>query len=389
MSDERPWRLWLDDERRARVHRALEQLGAALLALSPEQIPRPPGLTAGMPGVALAHAYLSQTDLGEGHEERCHELLERSVEAAGELAGDGSLAAGVTGFAFVLEHLGANEDDDGCAELDAVIAADVAEHDELPSELMWGLTGRLLYARERLPRPSGQALHDAILERLLSRARPQGDDGVAWFNPPDDRFVGPPIMEAYPDGCYNLGVAHGNAGILALVAAADGARARKAALDGMRWLWAQRFVDGPAAFANIAGGPPYETHGWCYGDEGMGAVLFAAARALGDETWQARWLEILRRCVGRAPMKERGLTLCHGSAGTMHTWHRVYQATGEEPFADATRAWLDTLLDGLEREEAPWPGLLNGTAGIVLALTAFVAEAEPGWDRLFALSLRR
>lgn len=218
---------------------------------------------------------------------------------------------------------------------------------------------------------------------------PQPDDTLAWFAGPDPRFGSTPLIEQFPEGHYNLGVAHGNPGVIALVAACDDARAQAAARAAMRWVWAQQFPSGPAAFPIFSGGPPYPTHGWCYGDEGLAAVLYAAALALGDADWQARWLGVLRRCAGRVPSTGRGLTLCHGSAGIAHLWHRVYQSTAEPAFAGAALGWLDATLDGLGRgEEVPERGLLDGTAGVALALVGFVGEVEPAWDRLFALSLR-
>ncbi|HEX9103224.1 MAG TPA: lanthionine synthetase LanC family protein, partial [Polyangia bacterium] len=300
------------------------------------------------------------------------------------LAGDGSLARGLAGFAFVLEHLGANEDEDQCAELDEILGAELRAHDELAAELMWGLAGRALYARERLARPTARALFDAAVARILDKGVPQPDGTIAWIA--DERFAGPTPRDAAGQPAGSLSVAHGTPGIVALLACSDDARAQAAARDGMRWIWAQRSTDGAGVCPVVAGGPPSAMPGWCYGDEGLATVLLAAARALGDEAWQARWREALRRCAGRAPSVERGLSLCHGAAGMAHLWHRVHQATGEPAFAAAARGWLDATLDGLGRAETDGFGLLDGMAGIALALAAFVSDVEPAWDRLFLLS---
>jgi hypothetical protein len=244
---------------------------------------------------------------------------------------------------------------------------------------LWGLAGRLVYALER---PRARTLVGTLVDRILAAATRQRE-GVAWRA--DARFIGTP-----PAGGDTLivGVAHGTPGIVAALAAFGDERARATALAGMAWVWAQRAVSSDAAFPDVAGAPPYRIHGWCYGDEGIGAVLYAAARSLGDERWQARWLEILAACAHRRPSTERGLTLCHGAAGMAHLWHRVYQTTGDALFREAALAWLDATLAGLVDKAAPWPGLLDGTAGIALALAAFVNDVEPAWDRLFALSLR-
>ncbi|HEX8950825.1 MAG TPA: lanthionine synthetase LanC family protein, partial [Polyangia bacterium] len=289
------WRVWLDDERLARTRARLADLGARLLDLPSQQLPQPPGLTAGLPGVALAHAYLARAGLGDAHDERCAERLEEAVATADGLAGDGSLARGLAGFAFVLEHLGANEDEDQCAELDEILGAELRAHDELAAELMWGLAGRALYARERLARPTARALFDAAVARILDKGVPQPDGTIAWIA--DERFAGPTPRDAAGQPAGSLSVAHGTPGIVALLACSDDARAQAAARDGMRWIWAQRSDAGAGVFPVVAGGAPNAMPGWCYGDEGLATALLAAARALGDEAWQARWLEALRRCA--------------------------------------------------------------------------------------------
>jgi hypothetical protein len=89
--------------------------------------------------------------------------------------------------------------------------------------------------------------------------------------------------------------------------------------------------------------------------------------------------------------------LCHGAAGLMHMFHRLYQRSGDERFAVAARTWLEQLLalrraDGFGGFAAlaadDWiadPGLLFGAGGVALALAALLG-GDASWDRAFALS---
>jgi hypothetical protein len=86
--------------------------------------------------------------------------------------------------------------------------------------------------------------------------------------------------------------------------------------------------------------------------------------------------------------------LCHGAAGLMHVFNRLWQGTGDEAFRDAAVRWAEKTL-ALRGEgvggyrsfnplvEAKWdddPGFLTGAAGIGLALLAATSDVEPRWD---------
>ncbi len=128
----------------------------------------------------------------------------------------------------------------------------------------------------------------------------------------------------------------------------------------------------------------------------------------GEEPWDGEALDLAWRACGQGPseaeLEDAGLL--QGVAGRAHLLNRLFQATGEEPFADTARAGLGRLLamrrpgEGIggfqARVSGPdgrpvWaddPGLLDGSAGIGLALLAAVSSVEPAWDRLLLAWLR-
>jgi hypothetical protein len=117
---------------------------------------------------------------------------------------------------------------------------------------------------------------------------------------------------------------------------------------------------------------------------------------------------IARRAAER-PAEQSGVRdcgLCHGAAGVGHIFNRLFQATGEASLAAAARFWFERTLQmrrpkqGIagflalrpnpkRPNEKQWiglPGILEGAAGIGLALLAATTPIEPKWDRMLMLS---
>ena len=144
--------------------------------------------------------------------------------------------------------------------------------------------------------------------------------------------------------------------------------------------------------------------GWCYGDLGIAMALWQAGVALHNESWKNKALEILlfaaekRRNLEKNFVKDAGL--CHGTAGIGHIFYRVWWNTKMSEFKKAADYWFEQTLkmaifaDGLAGYKA-WNGrdgwknkenLLEGIAGIGLALLTYYYEIEPTWDECMLLS---
>jgi hypothetical protein len=126
------------------------------------------------------------------------------------------------------------------------------------------------------------------------------------------------------------------------------------------------------------------------------------ADAAGEVPWDREALAFARRVAGRGCAASGAVDpgLRQGAAGIVHLGNRLFQATGEDSFADAARAGFSRLLEtrrpdegigGFEvrlldgRQRLVWtddPGFLNGAAGVGLALLAAISSVEPAWDRL-------
>lgn len=405
---------------------AVRAIGEALRTppptLAPDGSPVPageePALANGRAGQALLYAYLAKAGLARRARETSQALLDEAAEAVTKVSLPPWFYQGFPGVAWAVAHVDEVEernDVDPSEEIDAALHACLSRSPWVDDyDLVSGLVGLGVYALERLPRPGARGLLALIVERLEEMSE-RTETGVRWLTPPG--LLPDHQREKAPNGYYNLGLAHGVPGVIALlggVCAAGIARAKaRRLLDGaVSWLLSQkRPRNASSAFpALTAPGMPARParSAWCYGDPGIAVALLCAARAVENVSWEREALEIARRAAARPPDQAgvRDAGLCHGAAGLGHLFNRMYQATGDRCLGDAACSWFARTL-ALRRpgcgiagyaalqsragEPARWrddPGLLTGATGIALALLAAVTPIEPAWDRMLLASLR-
>jgi hypothetical protein len=390
-----------------RIAAELRELGA---------LPSPdPGLAGGRAGLGVALAYHGAVREREDALESAARFLEQAVVLANGQAIDTSLFNGLAGVGWAVEHCSDTSEGD-----DSNIGVDRCLFDLLrPAgwsghfDLISGLVGFAVYGLERGER--GEALCDRVLEKLVEIARAD-PKGLTWFTP---AALLPPEQTSYaPEGYYNLGLAHGVPGVIAALSAlaTTGSPTRRDAARRMlgravAWLLAQRLADTSSAFAmvSIPGGAVWPARtAWCYGDPGVAAALALAARAAAMPAWAQAARDIARAAAART-VPESGVkdaALCHGALGLSHIYNRLGQALDDDVLLDAARRWLERGLvferpgesvagfpKRYQISDGPWhwrpdPGLLEGAAGVLLALDAAASDVEPEWDRVLLLSQR-
>ncbi len=377
-----------------------------------------PGLAGGTTGLALLHAYLERGRPGAGHGACASELLDHAIEALGNQVTGPGFYAGFSGIAWAVDHLrgiGGPDEDANEAIDEALIEFLNVPRWGLDYDLVSGLVGYGVYALGRLDRPTGRALALRVLDHLEALKVPV-EDGWTWATAPE-------LLPAWqrvgsPSGYYNLGLAHGMPGVVALLghALAQGfapERCRPLLEGALRWMRGQRRPEGFgacfAAATNIGepGEPSPTRISWCYGDLGLSVAWLIAARGAGNPAWEAEALEVARLCTRRPPPEGAAdACLCHGFAGNAHLYNRLWQATGEAVFAEAARAWMEVALrfrkpgegiagfraymPGLTGREDPWEdakGLLEGATGVGLALAAALDPVVPAWDRMLLVDI--
>jgi lantibiotic biosynthesis protein len=425
----RLWRPLLEGDLADQAWEAVNAIAQALEGWSPggEQLSADFFVGGGAAGVALFHGYFAKgVDAeAERHAERMEQLLEEAVEALATTPMRPTLYAGFTGIAWTMEHISRllaeeeqeAEDEDMNEEIDqALLTALSRQGWEGDYDLISGLVGFGVYALERVPRPSAVRCLEAIVDRLDESAERKGEE-VTWFTPPE--MLPSTNREHSPLGYYNLGVAHGVPGVIALLADAcrlgiREERARPMLEGAVRWLLSQQLTEERGACYSSWVGPGIEPRpsrlAWCYGDPGIAATLLYAARAVGMDEWESTALTIAAQAA-RAKPEDSGVRdagLCHGAFGLAHLYNRIHQAGGGELFADAARLWYRLGLEMRKPDgdipsiggfvawrpgpdmEMGWeadPGFLTGATGVGLALLAALTPVEPEWDRLLMVAI--
>lgn len=360
--------------------------------------------------------------------ERLNEAIERSTK---EMAGFG-LYGGLCGLGWTVEHvlrmldehLGADESGespifgrasfrDPNGEIDSALIRRLSSPVKRGLfDLIYGLVGWGVYLLERWPDGSsieGLQLVIAALEKIAEDVGP----GTTWLSAPE--VMTTEQRERYPNGYYNLGIAHGVPGVLQFLLRTEkrgieAPRASRLLERALVWLVAQvdpnrggaRFGSRVSPDGSWEGSRPV----WCYGDLGVGAILLQVGKRNACRDVGAFAREVLERClelpVDSYRVEDAGL--CHGAIGIAHIYNRIYQATGDERFRDAALDWYKRTLamfkpgtgvggyskcmsteDGSLVWE-PWPAFLDGSIGIALGLLAAVTTIEPQWDRALLLS---
>ncbi|WP_329213174.1 lanthionine synthetase C family protein [Streptomyces sp. NBC_01485] len=221
----------------------------------------------------------------------------------------------------------------------------------------------------------------------------------------------------FPQGHFNLGMAHGVSGPLALLSLATAAGVtvpgQTATVRAMAQWLVDRLHPGPhgpywpdrLTFEEEARGRavrPPARGAWCYGTPGVARAVHLAGGALGQRQWCDAALGAVRVLFGR-PAHEwpvRDASLCHGAAGLLVVGSVMAADSGDTALAAVLPALAERVLAFFD-ESAPFgfrytdaemeltedrAGTLMGAAGVALALRHFAdpvprqAEVPVPWE---------
>jgi lantibiotic modifying enzyme len=145
----------------------------------------------------------------------------------------------------------------------------------------------------------------------------------------------------------------------------------------------------------------YSSLSWCSGLSGSAYALWLAGHALQNTTLQDQALSHLHT-IGERFRQQRQLAgpgLCHGIGGLLQICARVANETRDPTLIENVHDMMETLLEQFEQDrpfgyrafepefirvDTPW--LLEGAAGVALALLTVIRPDAPSWDRLLLLS---
>ncbi len=219
------------------------------------------------------------------------------------------------------------------------------------------------------------------------------------------------VSSNYPNGeesILDLGVAHGLAGILSALAVGILSGNKSVSLieatsKTALWLCTHVKKDKYGIFW-----PQYEPDtwrfdrmAWCYGSPGVSRSLWLASLALDDEQIRDTALKGIHSVCDRIENTDHrhSSIFCHGNAGLLQIMLRFFYDTQCDLFAHTSLTLTERILSEFAPESSlgylgedelgnrlEIPGILSGTAGIVLPLLASMSNVPPEWDRVVALS---
>ncbi|MFI8929111.1 lanthionine synthetase C family protein [Streptomyces sp. NPDC053474] len=384
-------------------------------------------LAEGGPGIALLYAQLAAVD--PQFYRAAHKWLSVATRS-GQHAPHAGLYHGVPALAFAVELAARTPREySGAREHLARQMAEVTAREvrrarrvlEAPGQwlrldqydLVFGLTG----LGGCLLRTGGHEPLGEILRFLVDLTRPVGDGRLPGWWVAQNRLTHEPVPVL--QGHANLGMAHGVAGPLALLALAweQGVQVpgheeavRRLAAWLLRWLgedeagpwWPEEVTwqdEGHGGLRPAAAARPT----WCSGTPGMARALQLAGVALGEAGWCAQAVAALVSVFERPPSQGEleDPALCHGWAGLLHTTRRMAQDSGDEDLAARVPWLVGRVVDGFRADSEfgfpygagpsgpayDWPGFLMGAAGVALALDGYARGGADhvGWDRVLLL----
>jgi lantibiotic modifying enzyme len=345
-------------------------------------------LANGAIGASLLRREMETSGLGDGMP-AVSEILRIAERRMHTVRITGGLWQGAIGYLWAQVHLG----EDALRWRDQKeLVAWVGQQDSF--DLVGGVVGAGVLGLEL--REAGDAIVGAVLRRLVDLGE-TNEYGLAW----PSRGVEPGKRT------FDLGIAHGHAGVVAFLAGASHRFevARSLLVQAVASLAAQaRPAPSPWAFSHFGGPASASRLAWCYGDPGVAIAIARAARALASDEMAALAREVAVRAARRLGDRSvMDVGLCHGSSGLAHVFARLWQYTGEKVCADAARFWILQTLQQRSREgqNTPFPsaqdqdgiqsirddaGLITGGTGVCLALLSAISAHEPAWDRSMLLS---
>jgi lantibiotic modifying enzyme len=378
-----------------------------------------PNLLDGKAGIVLLFAYLSKLFPGKNYSDITTDILDDLVDSLSndELGYD--MSTGVAGIAFAFQHLRNigvldKSDDLNLSELDEFISFGIDNDFKNGNwDPLHGMVGLGIYFLER----NKETGEKKILEKLvdcLAQMRTDVNEYKVWITPGYGK---------YSNDNYNFGMAHGMPGILSFLAQVHARGIKQQETEEMissclpfllqyeyseeeQYSFPTSIDVRPVGEEKMAG----SRLAWCYGDLCMANMLIHCGTALKRIDpiaigWKSKGIAIALKTTHRSFESASCMDapFCHGTAGLVHQYHRLYKLTGNEVFKYATENWFNLTLENYyksgegvggyfsrclneetnEFEYIPKYGLLEGSAGIALVWLSYLYDITPDWDIVF------
>ena len=371
------------------------------------------GVLSGISGIALFQFYYAKYTKQESAANIGTEIIYQIIEKINNGYDYPTFCTGIAGGAWVIEHLRENDfididSDELLQELDEYLLYSMKDiTGENFYDFLHGILGIGFYYLKRYQNTKSEKLRAQyknillhIVERLTFTAQ-QTEKTAKW-----ESYL---IVKEKLKG-YNLGLAHGMSSIInflsRLMKYSEFTIVTKSLLQK-----SVNFILSCQEKESSKGScfPSWITSenkkidslrlGWCYGDLGTGLSLWKAGKALKNDKVCKKAIAVLKDACKRKGLEEtriRDAGLCHGSYGVMHIYNYMFKQTGEKLFKETADYWLEKSLEIAIHSKGnagymKWQGgenegwknetnLLEGIAGIGLAIISYLAPFETSWS---------
>lgn len=362
-------------------------------------------LASGLSGCALGlwavHRFISDTSVLASLERidaRLNELLNEEGEILPGLFG------GIAGVAYAevrYKGLISSNTQEYCDDLDQMLLEFTSSPgSDVHFDLVGGIAGIAQHSAVSGPSPARAALLTTAVRWIEARSEPS-ETGLSWRTAPWHYGL-EASATTYPRGTLNLGVAHGVPGVIGALTSAvrTGHGSAVALLDrACSWMINIEAQHSGGGIPYLAEDPATKARlAWCYGDAGVAVVLVNAGIALQRtdviEVGNTIGLRALARTLAVRSIQDA--TLCHGAAGWLLIFSRLYRSTSDERYLDGVvwcrkllfdrfcKGGIDSLLPPIS-EHGEVHHLLNGTLGVALALLDSTNEEQVDWATWLAI----
>jgi class I lanthipeptide synthase len=412
MTTKKKWHALMNEEEAKPYKKKLAEIAEVLLEYAPTMEKDTIGVMGGKVGVALFFFYYAQYTMEERFVDAGIELLSESFDAINDGFSYHTLAGGLAGVGWTVEHLVKKEflemdTNETLEDLDPYLHKTmIYDIQNKNYDFLHGAVGNGTYFLERLANPKAKDFLSELVDELEKVAHTDDDGSYKWISVLN--------REDGTEG-YNLSLSHGLSAIIAflgkvLESGINKEKTEKLLNGAVQFMLKHRLTDHESK-ANFPSWVPLEGSlggsrmAWCYGDLGMSIAFWHTAQSLGNKEWAKICHEILLDSTKRKDIKQAGVLdagLCHGAAGIMHIYARAYQYSGDETFKETAKYWADQTLKFANHEDGaagykawhteeyggwvPEKGLLEGVAGIGLGLISLISDIDPGWDRTLFIS---
>ncbi len=372
------------------------------------------GLLSGQAGITLFFAYLSKAYDNPEYTTITFDLLEKLGNALANETLDHGMSSGITGIAFVFQHLKnmgiIDPDEDlNLAAIDEFINQGIDLDASIDNwDPLHGMTGLGIYFLERNIETGDTRYLEKITD-LIAKSRVDHNGYKLWITKGFKNFS---------NDNYNFGMAHGMPGILSFLAQVHQRGIRQELIEEIisnciPYILSQEFGTGNKCrfplFVDVkpsdADPVEFSRLGWCYGDLSVAFMLLHCGKALAKAVWTEKGLQIALLAAERN-FENAGCEdapFCHGTAGLVHQFNRLYKFSGNSAFKNAADYWYATTIKEFYKPESGGPaynfltydlksrkqkpivndGLLEGNAGIGLVYLSYNTNIQPNWDIIF------